>query len=167
MTSMPASACFLTMSTTAQHTRSPSACGSTGTPLSLAYLIWMRSSGRGRLPVCVVRKRSVERGTMRPPAPVSRLFARGYKTRREQDKCNGFTQSHQDRHPDRTVRKRRSAPDRGRYLRGGRGQRRDFGCAGGGAVWPQGGARRWAARTGWAGRERRDRHVLRVLLERL
>ena len=37
------------------------AAGSTGTPSSLAYIMRMRSSGRGRLPVWVVRKRSVLR----------------------------------------------------------------------------------------------------------
>ena len=43
---------------TAERMRSASACGSTGTPSSLAYIMRMRSSGRGRLPVCVIRKRS-------------------------------------------------------------------------------------------------------------
>jgi predicted naringenin-chalcone synthase len=35
-----------------------SAAGSTGTPTSFAYIMRIRSSGRGRLPVWVVRKRS-------------------------------------------------------------------------------------------------------------
>jgi ABC-type taurine transport system ATPase subunit len=41
--------------------RPGSAAWSTGTPSSLANIIRTRSSGRGRLPVCVVRKRSVLR----------------------------------------------------------------------------------------------------------
>src|ERR1700754_3791718 len=41
--------------------RAASAGRSTGTPSSLAYMMRTRSSGRGRLPVCVVRKRSVLR----------------------------------------------------------------------------------------------------------
>ena len=45
----------------AARTRAARACGSTGTPSSLAYIMRIRSSGRGRLPVCVVRKRSVLR----------------------------------------------------------------------------------------------------------
>src|SRR4030095_2472865 len=58
---IPASACLRTTSSTASATRCASAAASTGTPSSLAYIIRMRSSGRGRLPVCVVRKRSVLR----------------------------------------------------------------------------------------------------------
>src|SRR5258706_8944465 len=41
--------------------RAASASLSTGTPSSLAYIMRTRSSGRGRLPVWVVRKRSVLR----------------------------------------------------------------------------------------------------------
>src|SRR5262249_49319706 len=48
-------------SSTAEAMRAASAAGSTGTPSSLAYIVRTRSSGRGRLPVCVVRKRSVLR----------------------------------------------------------------------------------------------------------
>ncbi len=59
MRSMPAAACFPTTSATAERTRAPSAAGSTGTPSSLAYIVRIRSSGRGRLPVWVVRNRSV------------------------------------------------------------------------------------------------------------
>ena len=44
-----------------------SAAGSTGTPSSFAYIARMRSSGRGRLPVCVVRNRSVLRFIALPP----------------------------------------------------------------------------------------------------
>ena len=51
---------------TAARTRESSAARSTGTPSSLAYIIRMRSSGRGRLPVCVVRKRSVLRRIVLP-----------------------------------------------------------------------------------------------------
>src|SRR5262245_46416977 len=43
--------------------RAARAAGSTGTPSSLANIVRMRSSGRGRLPVCVVRNRSVLRFT--------------------------------------------------------------------------------------------------------
>src|SRR5215813_1961193 len=58
---MPASTCFPTTSATAARTRTASATGSTGTPSSLANIMRMRSAGRGRLPVWVVRKRSVLR----------------------------------------------------------------------------------------------------------
>ncbi len=58
---MPASACFCTTSATAARIRAASAARSTGTPSSLAYIMRIRSSGRGRLPVWVVRKRSVLR----------------------------------------------------------------------------------------------------------
>jgi len=68
----------MTRQMSAERTRRASACASTGTPLSLAYIIWIRSSGRGRLPVCVVRKRSVLRGAMRLNSTrrISRLFGR-------------------------------------------------------------------------------------------
>src|SRR5271157_5991938 len=56
--SRPALRCFATTSPTALRMRSAKAARSTGLPSSLAYIIWMRSSGRGRLPVWVVRKRS-------------------------------------------------------------------------------------------------------------
>src|SRR5262245_61979473 len=58
---MPASSCLCTTSATAPRTRLPKAAASTGTPSSLAYIMRIRSSGRGRLPVWVVRKRSVLR----------------------------------------------------------------------------------------------------------
>src|SRR6185312_14389318 len=57
--SMPAPTCFFTTSSTAAAMRRSSACESTGTPSSFAYIVRTRSSGRGRLPVCVVRNRSV------------------------------------------------------------------------------------------------------------
>src|SRR6478672_4657934 len=57
--STPASTCFVTTSATADATRRSSACASTGTPSSRAYIARTRSSGRGRLPVWVVRKRCV------------------------------------------------------------------------------------------------------------
>jgi hypothetical protein len=41
-------------SATAVANRASSAPASTGTPSSRAHMIWIRSSGRGRLPVCVV-----------------------------------------------------------------------------------------------------------------
>src|SRR5437870_12698456 len=58
---MPAPTCLLTTSATADRMRASSADGSTGTPSSLANIIRIRSAGRGRLPVCVVRNRSVLR----------------------------------------------------------------------------------------------------------
>src|SRR5712691_9009889 len=60
---MPAAACRRTTSATAARTWPASEAGSTGTPSSLANIVRMRSSGRGRLPVWVVRKRSVLRLT--------------------------------------------------------------------------------------------------------
>src|SRR6202048_83078 len=59
--SMPASTCFSTTAATAERMRDLSAAASTGTPSSLANIARTRSSGRGRLPVWVVRKRSVLR----------------------------------------------------------------------------------------------------------
>src|SRR2546421_6006031 len=59
--SSPASICLRTISSTADRTRAASAAGSTGTPSSRANIIWIRSAGRGRLPVCVVRNRSLLR----------------------------------------------------------------------------------------------------------
>src|SRR5450432_413578 len=64
--STPAAACLWTTSSTAAATRSESAPASTGTPSSLAYIIRIRSSGRGRLPVCVVRNLSVLRSMTDP-----------------------------------------------------------------------------------------------------
>src|ERR1700732_1094843 len=58
---MPASPCFPTTAATAERMRDLSAAASTGTPSSLANIARTRSSGRGRLPVWVVRKRSVLR----------------------------------------------------------------------------------------------------------
>src|SRR5881396_721571 len=55
--SIPAFVCRATTSSTARHTRSSKAALSTGTPSSRAHIIAIRSSGRGRLPTCVVRKR--------------------------------------------------------------------------------------------------------------
>src|SRR5512132_849110 len=59
--STPASACLRTTSATASAIRRSSASAATGTPSSRAYMMRTRSSGRGRLPVCVVRNRSVLR----------------------------------------------------------------------------------------------------------
>src|ERR1700736_2839127 len=59
--SMPASTCFPTTAATAERIRDLSAAASTGTPSSLANIACTRSSARGRLPVWVVRKRSVLR----------------------------------------------------------------------------------------------------------
>src|SRR4029453_7052588 len=58
---MPASVCLRTTSATALRTRSASAGPSTGTPSSRANIMRIRSAGRGRLPVCVVRMRSTLR----------------------------------------------------------------------------------------------------------
>ena len=55
---MPASSCLPTTSATAPRMRSARAARSTGIPSSLANIIRIKSSGLGRLPVCVVRKRS-------------------------------------------------------------------------------------------------------------
>src|SRR5215470_4999797 len=52
--------------------RAPSAVGSTGTPSSRAYIMRIRSSGRGNLPVWVVRKRLSLRFTVGVP-PVRHL----------------------------------------------------------------------------------------------
>src|SRR6185369_1501375 len=78
----PALTCFCTASATAARIRMPRAAASTGTPSSLAYIIRIRSAGRGRLPVCVVRNPSVLRGgvmardattrAVRTPAGLSR-----------------------------------------------------------------------------------------------
>src|SRR5215470_14441799 len=54
--------------------RAPSAVASTGTPSSFAYIMRIRSAGRGRLPVCVVRKPSVLRNAV--------IARRCYHTRR-------------------------------------------------------------------------------------
>src|SRR5437660_1979402 len=54
--------------------RAPRAVALTGTPSSFAYIMRIRSAGRGRLPVCVVRKPSVLRGVVIAP--------RSYHTRR-------------------------------------------------------------------------------------
>src|ERR1700730_5753183 len=59
--SIPASICFSTTAATAERMRDLSAAASTGTPSSLANIARTRSSGRRRLPVWVVRKRSVLR----------------------------------------------------------------------------------------------------------
>src|SRR2546425_8097285 len=59
--STPAPACLCTDSSTAERLRAASAARSTGTPSSFAYIMRTRSSGRGKLPVCVVRKRPVLR----------------------------------------------------------------------------------------------------------
>src|SRR6266852_4156376 len=58
---MPESTCFFTTPATAARIFAASPARSTGTPSSLANIARTRSSGRGRLPVWVVRKRSVLR----------------------------------------------------------------------------------------------------------
>src|SRR5215475_2246283 len=59
--SMPASSCCRTMSPTARRTRASNASGSGMRPESSASRVVVRSTARGRLPVCVVRMRSVLR----------------------------------------------------------------------------------------------------------
>jgi hypothetical protein len=61
MMSMPAPACLPTTKPTASPIRSRKASALTGTPSSFANIVLISDSGRGRLPVCVVRKRSVLR----------------------------------------------------------------------------------------------------------
>src|SRR5262245_13651130 len=57
MMSTSSSACFRATSSTARATRASSSTSSYGLPASLACSSGMRSSGRGRLPTCVVRMR--------------------------------------------------------------------------------------------------------------
>src|SRR5580765_5013025 len=57
--STPASSCWRTMSPTARRTRVSNAAGSGMRPESSASSVVVRSWARGRLPVCVVRMRSV------------------------------------------------------------------------------------------------------------
>src|SRR5215470_2176864 len=57
--STPASICWRTMSPTARFTRASNAAGSGARPESSASSVVVRSWARGRLPVCVVRMRSV------------------------------------------------------------------------------------------------------------
>src|SRR6266852_6136802 len=61
MMSRPISACLRTTSVTAERIPAARAAGSTGTPSSFANIVRVSSSGRGRLPVWVVRMRSVLR----------------------------------------------------------------------------------------------------------
>src|ERR1700732_5007607 len=61
MTSTPISTWCLTISATARSTRAEKAAGSTRCPDSFSVIIFKRSSGRGRLPTCVVRNLSVLR----------------------------------------------------------------------------------------------------------
>src|SRR6516164_4472354 len=55
--SIPTLVCRATTSSTAAHTRCSIAAASTGIPSSRAHIIAIKSSGRGRLPTCVVRNR--------------------------------------------------------------------------------------------------------------
>jgi hypothetical protein len=71
-TSRPTAACSLTLSATALRTRSANAASSTGLPSIRASIISNRSSGRGRLPTCVVSIRSVL-SFMRRPAVEMRV----------------------------------------------------------------------------------------------
>src|SRR2546425_13329696 len=57
--STPASICCRTISATARRTRASNAAGSGAVPASSASSVAVRSWARGRLPVCVVRMRSV------------------------------------------------------------------------------------------------------------
>src|SRR5256885_17210623 len=58
---MPASICFWTISATALRTRPAYTSWSHGSPLHFAFIRSSKSFGRGRLPQCVVRMRSVLR----------------------------------------------------------------------------------------------------------
>src|SRR5215211_1241582 len=59
--STPTSTCFLTMSATAVRARAAKASASTGSPASRFWIMSIRSGGRGRLPVWVVKIRSLLR----------------------------------------------------------------------------------------------------------
>src|SRR6266516_1772862 len=61
MMSTPASTCLRTTSPTALRTPASKAWGSGAVPASIASRVAVRSQGRGRLPVWVVRMRSVLR----------------------------------------------------------------------------------------------------------
>src|SRR2546426_9613500 len=64
---MPASICFWTISATALRTRPAYTSWSHGSPLHFAFIRSSRSWGRGRLPQCVVRMRSVLRFIVESP----------------------------------------------------------------------------------------------------
>jgi hypothetical protein len=64
MTSTPIVTCLSTISFTALRTVASKVAGATGAPPAAAWSWSSRSSGRGRLPTCVVRMRSVLRFTM-------------------------------------------------------------------------------------------------------
>src|SRR5262249_44097083 len=64
---MPASICFWTVSATALRIRAAYTSWSHGSPAHFAFIRSSRSFGRGRLPQCVVRMRSVLRFIVDPP----------------------------------------------------------------------------------------------------
>src|SRR6202453_5174638 len=72
MTSIPRFACLTTTSSTARVTRSENAALSISRPSSRSIIIASRSSGRGRLPTCVVRNLFVLRCTRHPPDSCNR-----------------------------------------------------------------------------------------------
>src|SRR5438477_9903411 len=75
---MPHSICRRTVSATASRTRFRNASSSTGSPVSRFWIMSARSCGRGRLPVCVVRIRSVLRFIfLAPPSLAERLVREG------------------------------------------------------------------------------------------
>src|SRR5580704_16832264 len=73
---MPELTCFLTTPATAARIFAASPERSTGTPSSLANIARIRSSGRGRLPVWVVRKRLIPYAISSFYTPESPSFAR-------------------------------------------------------------------------------------------
>src|SRR5256886_2413088 len=85
-TSMPERACLSTHSATAVRTRSAKALGSGGFPASRARSMSLRSGGRGRLPVWVVRMRSVLRFN-RPDLPQLLAPSRFVTIPSERDGC--------------------------------------------------------------------------------
>jgi len=72
--SIPASACRRTVSATALLTRAASAVSSIASPRCFCRIIARRSSGRGRLPTCVVRMRLVLRFMVSSPPMLSLGF---------------------------------------------------------------------------------------------
>src|ERR1700731_2401656 len=73
---MPESTCFFTTPATAARIFAASPVRPTGTPSSLANIARIRSSGRGRLPVWVVRNRLIPYAVSSSDTPESPSFAR-------------------------------------------------------------------------------------------
>src|SRR5579859_936799 len=77
MTSIPALICWRTTSAVAVLKESFRVAVSTGLPSALSYIRLVRSGGRGRLPVWVVRIRSVLRFTQKSPLLNGTLMTHG------------------------------------------------------------------------------------------